>query len=200
MVIWRPPIVKVKNWVALLPWPFDAMKPIWKLPVWGEVPARVPVPLAFGVKVIPDGRLPNSETVGVGVPVVVTVKLPATLWVNVVALAEVMAGAWSTVRVKDWEAAGLTPLEALKVIGNDPVWVGVPDSEPWVNDTPPGSAPDSLIVGVGKPVAVGVKVPLEPTRKVAAAAEVMAGAWSTVRVKDWEAGLPTPLPAPSVIG
>jgi hypothetical protein len=41
---------------------------------------------------------------GVGVPVVVTVKLPAVPAVNVVLLALVIAGAWSTVNVKLWVA------------------------------------------------------------------------------------------------
>ena len=48
-------------------------------------------------------------------------------------------------------------------------------------------------VGVGEPVAVTVKVPALPTVKVVELALVIAGAWFTVRVKVWVAGLPTPL-------
>ena len=51
------------------------------------------------------------------VPVVVTVKDPLVPSVKVVLAAEVMAGGPSTVRVKDWLAAGLTPLVAVMVSG-----------------------------------------------------------------------------------
>ena len=47
-----------------------------------------------------------------GRPVEVTVKVPADPSVKVVLSPEVMAGAASTVRVKDWLAFGLTPLRA----------------------------------------------------------------------------------------
>jgi hypothetical protein len=39
------------------------------------------------------------ENVGVGMPVAVAVKVPAVLAAKVVALALVMTGSWSTVRV-----------------------------------------------------------------------------------------------------
>ena len=55
-------------------------------------------------------------------------------------------------------------------------------------------------MGAGKPVAVTVKVPADPTVKVVVSAEVMAGASSTVRVKAWVAGVPIPLVAVKVIG
>jgi hypothetical protein len=42
-------------------------------------------------------------------------------------------------------------------------------------------------VGVGTPVAVGVKLPAVPTVKVVELALVMMGIWSTVRVKLWVA-------------
>jgi hypothetical protein len=51
-------------------------------------------------KVTPVGRLPVSDRDEAGEPVVVTVKEPATCSVKVVLLAEVMAGAALTVRVK----------------------------------------------------------------------------------------------------
>ena len=47
-----------------------------------------------------------------------------------------------------------------------------------VNVTPLGSAPDSVIVGVGTPVVVTVSVPALPTVKVALFALVMVGAAS----------------------
>ena len=53
---------------------------------------------------------------------------------------------------------------------------------------------------MGAPVVVTVKEPAPPSVKVAVLPEVMAGASSTVSVKDCEAGLPTPLEAPKEIG
>ena len=53
----------------------------------------------------------------VGNPLVVTVNVPARASVNVVVLVLVMAGAWLTVRVKDWVALGVTPLLAVIVMG-----------------------------------------------------------------------------------
>ena len=47
---------------------------------------------------------------------VVTVKDPALPSVKVALSPEVMVGAASTLKVKVWEAAGLTPLAALRVI------------------------------------------------------------------------------------
>ena len=61
-----------------------------------------------------------------------------------------------------------------------------------------GSAPLSLKVGVGLPVAVTVKEPAVPTVNVVLLALVMAGAWLTVRVKFWVALEPTPLAAVKV--
>ena len=43
------------------------------------------------------------------------------------------------------------------------------------------------MVGAGKPVAVGVKVPSAPSVKVVLSAEVMVGGPVTVRVKAWVA-------------
>ena len=64
-----------------------------KLPVTDAVPLRVAVPLPLSWKVTPLGSEPDSVSVGVGVPVAVTVKLPAVPAVNVVPLALVMEGA-----------------------------------------------------------------------------------------------------------
>jgi hypothetical protein len=69
------------------------------------------------LKVTPDGRVPDSESVGAGFPVAVTVKEPAVPTVKVVLLALVMAGAWFTVRLKLCVAAGATPFWAVNVMG-----------------------------------------------------------------------------------
>jgi hypothetical protein len=62
-----------------------------------------------------------------------------------------------------------------------------------LNVTPVGSAPDSVRVGAGLPVAVTVNVPGDPIVKVALEALVIAGAWVTVRVKFCVAFGATPL-------
>ena len=70
------------------------------------VPLSVPVPLPLSWKPRPLGSVPTSLSVAVGKPVSVTVKVvPAVPAVNVVTGLLVMAGAWSTVRVKLWLAA-----------------------------------------------------------------------------------------------
>ena len=81
------------------------------------VPASVAVPSPLSMKLTPVGRAPVSESDAVGRPVVVTVKVPALPSVKVVLSAEVMPGATSTVRVKDWVASGVTPLAASMVKG-----------------------------------------------------------------------------------
>ena len=65
-----------------------------------------------------------------------------------------------------------------------------------------GSAPVSVKVGAGDPVAVTVKVPAVPSVKVVWLAEVMVGATrvDTVRVKLWVALGVTPLAAVMVMG
>ena len=52
-----------------------------------------------------------------GVPVEVTVKLLLACSAKPALSEEVIVGGASTVRVKDCEAAGFTPLEAVMVIG-----------------------------------------------------------------------------------
>ena len=128
------------------------------------------------------------------------VKVPAVPTVNVVAAADVMAGTSATVSVKSWMALGEMPLLAVKVMGKEPVAVGVPVSLPPVKVTPAGRAPASVKVGVGKPVAVGVKVLSTPSMKVVLAAEVMVGGPSTVSMKAWRALGVKPLPAVKLIG
>jgi hypothetical protein len=199
--------VRVKDWEAsgLIPLEACIVKGYEPPVPAAGVPDRVAVPSPLSTRFTPDGSEPVSDKVAVGLPVEVTVKDPAVPTVKVVAAAEVMVGAASTVRVKDWEAAGLMPLAAWMVKVYEPPVpaAGVPDrvavpSPLLARVTPEGSEPVSDSEAVGLPVEVTVKLPWLPTVKVVAAAEVMAGATSTVRVKDWEAAGVMPLEAPMV--
>ena len=137
-------------------------------------------------RIRPGGRVPESPPVGVallasvpagmtGAVVVVVVAVDADGGVVVVVVVVVTAAA--TVNVKHWVAGVPIPLVAVKVIGKDPVAVGVPASTPDTKVTPAGSVPVVLVmVGAGLPDAVGVKVPAVPAVKVVVAAEVNAGA------------------------
>ena len=82
------------------------------LPAVG-VPESMPVAAS---KVTPEGRASDgsSPSVGAGKPVAVTVWVPAVPTVKVVLAGLVIAGTWSTWRVKAWVASGLTPLLAVK--------------------------------------------------------------------------------------
>lgn len=134
-------------------------------------------------------------------------KLFADPSANIAELADVTAGACSTVRVNDWLASGFTPLLAPMVTGNEPPVPapGVPDNVavPLPLSTklmPAGNVPVSEIAGVGLPVVVTSNVPADPAVKVVELADVMAGNASTIRVKDCVASLPTPLLALTVTG
>jgi hypothetical protein len=84
------------------------------------VPESEAVPSPLLTNVTPDGRVPLSLRLGVGVPVEVTVNEPAEPNLNVVLSPEVTAGAWVavvTVRTKDWLASAPIPLLAVIVIG-----------------------------------------------------------------------------------
>ena len=127
--------------------------------------------------------MPGShESVGVGLPVAVTVKEPADPTVKVVALAEVMAGAESTVRVKDWVASGLHAVGggdgdrvgAAGARAGVPARVAVP-SPLSTKVTPVGRAPVSVSEAVGLPVDGHGEGPGDPSVKVALVAEVMRG-------------------------
>jgi hypothetical protein len=159
----------------------------------------------LSTKFTPSGSAPLSEMAAVGVPVVVTLKLSEAPVEKSTDAEEVMEGAWSTVRVKDWVAFGLTPLLALMVKGYVPPVAGVPARVavplPWSTKvTPDGNAPISESDGLGNPVLVTVNDPALPSLKVVLAAEVTDGAWFTVRVKDCEAFGLFPLLAEIVIG
>jgi len=74
---------------------------IGKVPPCVGVPDKAAVPLPLSTKLTPFGKVPVSESDGVGKPDVMTVKLPDEPSSNVAEPVEVIAGAWSTVRVKD---------------------------------------------------------------------------------------------------
>jgi len=78
------------------------------------VPLSTPV---AAVNVTPEGNTPDSERVGVGAPVAVTLNVPAVPTAKVVLLALVMTGPWFTVSVKLCVAAVPTPFCAVKVMG-----------------------------------------------------------------------------------
>jgi len=160
--------------------PFDAVNVIGNVP---PVPVAG-VPLNTPVEVLNDrplGSVPDSLNVGVGKPVVVTVKFPGVPTRNVVLFALVKAGGVTSMSVKLWVASGLTPLEAVNVIAKGPTTPpdrGVPLKTPvaLLNVTPSGKTPVSVNVGAGKPEAVTVKVPAVPTVKVTPLVLVIAGA------------------------
>src|SRR5437870_5783148 len=91
----------------------------------------------------------------------------------------VITGGWLTVSVKFCVAFGLTPLLAVIVkvyVPPDPT-AGVPLRTPVaLKVTPLGRVPVTLKVGVGKPLAVTVKVPAWASVNVALAALVKVGA------------------------
>ena len=152
---------------------------------------------------------PPSDNVGLGTPLVVTVKVPRWPVVKVVAAGLVIPGAWRTERMKGSVAGGLTPFVAVIVNGyappepapGVPASVAVP-SPLSVNVTPGGSAPVSDNAQLGTPVDVTVKVPACPAVKVAWWALPIAHACpaTTVSVKVWVASGPTPLWAVIVTG
>jgi hypothetical protein len=90
--------VSVNDWLTV-PTEFVALKVIGYVPPvpTAGVPLSTPVD---ALKVTPVGKVPVSLRVGAGVPVAVTVKVPAVPTVNVVLAPLVMAGPSLTVRVK----------------------------------------------------------------------------------------------------
>lgn len=86
--------VNVKASDAGVPTPLVAVMVIEYVPLPDDgVPLSVAFPFPLSVNITPAGRAPDSVRDGVGVPVVVTVKLPAAPAVNVVLAALVIAGA-----------------------------------------------------------------------------------------------------------
>src|SRR6516225_7198197 len=93
------------------------------------------VPSPLSVKETPPGKAPDSVIVGVGGPVVVTVKFIAVVVVAVAEDALVIAGAVgvaadTVIVTVGLTAAGLTPFAAWTVKEKDPVALGVPDRMP----------------------------------------------------------------------
>lgn len=149
------------------------------------VPEIVAVPLPLSLKVTPLGRVPVSVRLGVGEPVVVTVKLPALPVVKVVLAALVMAGAVPVEATVSVKLCVTVPAElvAVMVMEYNPAVpeAGVPETVAVplplsVKVTPEGRAPVSERAGGGEPLAVTVKEPLLPTVKVALDALLMVGA------------------------
>jgi len=135
-----------------------------------RVPAIVPVPFPLSVKVRPSGNGPGSAKAGTGYPAarMVTRSPPPTMVLTVRIFW--MAGARVTVRVNAWVAVPFSFL-AVRVSGYTPAaaFLGIPEivavpSLSSVNFTPEGSAPVLVIVGVGSPVVVTVKVNAAPKR------------------------------------
>src|SRR5205823_5546445 len=86
--------VKAKLWLAGDPTPLLAVNVTeYVLPVAiAGVPASVPVPFPLSIKVMPPGSAPVSANDGVGLPVAVTVKVPAVPTTSVILFALVIAG------------------------------------------------------------------------------------------------------------
>ena len=137
-----------------------------------------------------------------GKPVVVIENVPALPTVKVVALSLVMAGAWSTVKVKVWVASGVDAvgcgdaqrIGAAAARGRRPAERGRAVAVVQEGDAAGQGA--ALAEGGGGEAGGGDRErPRLPTVKVVSLSLVIAGAWSTVRVKVWVASGSTPLAA-----
>src|SRR6476619_3250688 len=101
-----------------------------------------------------------------------------------------MDGALFTVRTNDWVAVP-AELVAVNVSGNvPPAPVGMPPmlAVPFwlsVNVRPAGSAPASVIAGIGEPLATTVTLNVDPTVAVAFAALLIVGFAPSVSTNDW---------------
>ena len=90
---------RVKDCVAFVPMPLLAVMVMVVTDAPAGVPLIVAVPFPLSTKLIGLGNEPVKDSVGVGLPVVVTVKFPFTPTVNVVLLALVIVGCEWTVMV-----------------------------------------------------------------------------------------------------
>src|ERR1700676_2496709 len=97
--MWNPSsfTVSVKVWLAFGNTPLAAVMVIGNRPPEVGVPESTPAL----VTATPGGSEPDSLNEGPGVPVAVTVKVPAEPSVNAVELAEVITGGASTVSGDD---------------------------------------------------------------------------------------------------
>ena len=112
---WSTTSVKVA-WAAV-PTEFVAVIVTWWMPA---VPVGLPEMVrAPAVKCRPEGRAPDSASVGAGKPVEEKVAEPVVPTLKVSDPAERVGvdGAWSTVTVTVDVAAGVIPLAALMLIG-----------------------------------------------------------------------------------
>jgi hypothetical protein len=178
--------ISVKTCVAFVPTPFDAANVIENVPLVVGVPLSTPV---VALNVTPPGSVPFSLSVGIGVPVAVIMNVPTVPTVKAALFGLVIVGATFdeagfTVSVKFCVALVPTPLDAVNVIEDVPLAVGVPLNTPLVmlNVTPVGGV-TALNVGAGNPVAATVNVPATPTVRDVLFELVIAGAWFTVSVK-----------------
>jgi hypothetical protein len=193
--------VSLKLWVVDPPELAAVMVIVYVPPVPAlGVPAIVAVPSPLLVKVSPAGRLPVSERLATGDPVVLTVNPKVAPTEAVADAAVVIAGAPVTVRVNDW-VVDPAELVAVMVIGKTPLVLAGPvmsavPSPLLLKLTPRGSAPDSfrLVVMVADcelAAVVTVKSKLAFTANDVDAALVNTGTFApvlaaalTVRVKD----------------
>ena len=91
--------VRVNDCVAFVPTPLAAVMVNGNDPVAVGVPASVAVPFPLSTKDTPAGKEPVSDSVGVGGPAAVTVKVPAEPAVKEALFPLVITGAALTVRV-----------------------------------------------------------------------------------------------------
>ena len=139
------------------------------------------VPFPLSVKLRPPGSGPDSARAGGGYPVARTVRLSGTPTLTLIVRIFLMAGALVTVRVNAWVAVPFLFL-AVRVSRYTPPAepAGVPEivavPSPWsANLTPEGSRPVLVILGIGSPVVVTVKVNATPKAAVTAEPLVKAG-------------------------
>ena len=139
------------------------------------------VPLPLSVKVRPLGRCPDSAKAGSGYPVARTTRCSEAPTLVLMVGILLMAGALVTVRVNAWVAVPFLFL-AVRVSRYTPPAepAGVPEivavPSPWsANLTPEGSRPVLVILGIGSPVVVTVKVNATPKAAVTAEPLVKAG-------------------------
>lgn len=201
--------VRVKLWFAV-PLLFWAVMPSELVLGAVGVPLIVAVPLPLSTKVTPEGSAPDTVSAGLGLPVVVTVKVLSAPTANVALVALVITGpvAATIDSVNVWFTVDtlLVAVNVSEVVPAVPVplHVSVPDGEPGVKVTPAGRVPlVSVTVGAGIPVAVtgnvagmvGVSMV-----KVVADALVNDGGPFTVSVKLCTASGAVPFVAVSVSG
>jgi hypothetical protein len=159
-----------------------AEKTIGNVPATLGVPESVPVPLWLSTNVTLAGSAPASAMLGVGNPVVVTVKEFGTPYAKVALLALVKAGACWRIIVNDCVTGEPIPFVAVKLMLKSPPinTSGVPWSVPVplplsTKLRPVGRWPASVMLGVGIPDVVTVNDPKTPIVKMVLFALVKAG-------------------------